>query len=349
MVSRSTRALTGLLVATGAALAVIPMLPWRADGDPDIRSRTVVAFADDRIDESSGLVVRGGRVLTVNDSGDGPYVYWVDPRTGRTTAVTTYDDEDPRDVEALAPGRGRRLWVADIGDNHRLRSTVAVHRLPLTPGRVRGQRFELAYPDRAQDAEALLVHPRTGRLFVVTKVPFLGGGVYRAPARLSPDGVNELTRVAGAPSTVTDGAFLPDGRHVVLRSYGSATVLAQPGFEPVRTVPLPEQELGEGIAPVGGGRVWLSSEGVGSEVLEVRLPVPGPAVGEGGAASPSLADPTAADPAQAAPDANDPATPADGDDGVGLGRPKGYAVVAALVALLGVLVRASRRRSRRRR
>jgi len=193
------------------------------------------------------------------------------------------------------------------------------------------------------------VHPRTGRLFVVTKVPVLGGGVYRAPAQLSPDGVNELTRVGDAPATVTDGAFLPGGRHVVLRSYGSATVLTQPGFEPVRTVPLPEQELGEGVAPVGGGRVWLSSEGAGSAVLEVRLPVPGPAVRAGAAASPRPPDGTAAGPAAAATDANDPATPEDEGDGVGLGRPKGYAVVAALAALVGVLVRASRRRSRRRR
>lgn len=348
MVSRSTRALSGLLVATGAALAVTPMVPWRADGDPDVRSRTVFAFADERIDESSGLVVRGGRVLTVNDSGDGPHVYTVDPRSGRTTAVTTYDDEDPRDVEAIAPGRAGTVWVADVGDNNRLRSTLTVHRLRPAAGRVPARHFELAYPGRAHDAETLLVHPRTGRVFVVTKVPFLGGEVYRAPAHLATDRVNRLTRVAAAPATVTDGAFLPDGRLVVVRSYGTATVLTYPGFETVGTAALPEQDLGEGIAPVGGDRVWLSSEGSGAEVLEVRLPQLAAGGGAGTAPARSASPSPAPSATGATPDASDPA-PGDDGDGIGLGRPKGYAVVAALVALVGVGVRAARRRSRRRR
>jgi hypothetical protein len=360
VVSRSTRTLTRVLVATGAALALATTLPLRADGDPGVEARTVLTFVDDRIDESSGLAVRRGRVLTVNDSGDGAHVYWVDPRSGRTTAVTTYDDEEPTDVEAVAPGRGGTVWVADIGDNHRLRSTVTVHRLPLAPGRVHARRFELAYPGPAHDAETLLVHPRTGRLFVVTKVPFLGGEVSRAPARLDAHQVNELTRVGDAPSLVTDGAFLPGGRHVVLRTYATATVLSYPGFEPVRTFPLPEQELGEGVAPPGADdRLWLSSEGPGTQVLEVRITPPlSPRSGEG--------DPVdRVDPARepwsqqrspevtsAGPDettASDPASPGDEGDGVGLGRPQGYAAVAVLAALVGVLVRASRRRSRRRR
>ncbi len=87
-------------------------------------------FSDAGIDESSGLVVRGDRLFTVNDSGDGPVLYAVDLATGETVAVTTYADQDPDDVEALAPGPHGTVWVGDIGDNRRAApGRSAVHRV----------------------------------------------------------------------------------------------------------------------------------------------------------------------------------------------------------------------------
>ena len=93
---------------------------------------------DPSVAESSGLVEvrRDGdhRVLTINDSGDGPVVYVVDPRSGRVVGRSTYDDEAV-DVEALTAGRGGEVWVGDIGDNSAVRAGVRVHRLPaLTDG-----------------------------------------------------------------------------------------------------------------------------------------------------------------------------------------------------------------------
>ena len=46
----------------------------------------------------------------------------------------------------------------------------------------------------------------------------------------------------------TDGAFFPDGRHLVVRDYGRAVVYAFPVLEAVAEVDLPEQQQGEGIA-----------------------------------------------------------------------------------------------------
>ncbi|HET6625998.1 MAG TPA: hypothetical protein VFG63_06375, partial [Nocardioidaceae bacterium] len=44
--------------------------------------RTVFRYTDRDITESSGLAVRGGLFFTVNDSGAGPVLYAVDPRSG---------------------------------------------------------------------------------------------------------------------------------------------------------------------------------------------------------------------------------------------------------------------------
>lgn len=250
------------------ALALLTAPPVHA-ADGQVQHSRLFTFEDEGIVESSGLVDRGHTVFTINDSGDEAVVYGVDPRTGRTVSRTTYAD-DATDVEALAPGRDGTVWVADIGDNRQNRDDVSVHEVrPLDGGQP--TRYLLAYPDGPNDAEALLVHPRTNRVFVVTKSVF-GGRVYAAPRVLRTDGVNRLVPFAEAPGLVTDGAFFPDGRHLVLRTYGEAVVHTFPGFQPVGSVRLPAQRQGEGISVSGTGRVLVSSEGVRADVLEVTLP-----------------------------------------------------------------------------
>lgn len=227
------------------------------------------AFQDPAITESSGLVDAGRTVYTVNDSGSQPVLYAVDAGNGRTRATTTYTSTDVTDVEALAPAPGGDVWVGDIGDNLRSRDAIAVYRA--TPGQPDSARIELTYPDGPRDAETLLAHPRTGRLFVVSKTVF-GGTVYAAPRRLEPVVPNPMRAVAVVPGLLTDGTFLPDGRHVLLRGYGAATLLSFPDFAVLGSFDLPEQEQGEGLSVGDDGRILLSSEGRSAAVLEVKLP-----------------------------------------------------------------------------
>ena len=131
--------------------------------------------------------------------------------------------------------------------------------------------YEITYPGGARDAEALLVHPETGQVLVASK-GLMAGILYAAPERLSESDPNRLRAVADVPGLVTDGAFFPDGRHFVLRSYSRAVVYTYPGFESVGDVTLPEQEQGEGIAVDEEGRVYLSSEGQRAPVLRIDLP-----------------------------------------------------------------------------
>ena len=98
-----------------------------------------------------------------------------------------------------------------------------------------------------------------------------GGEVLAAPARLRSHTANPLESVARAPALVTDGAFLPYGGAVVLRTYGRAVVLAYPSWEQVASWELPSQEQGEGLA-VTGTDLLLSTEGERSAVLREPLP-----------------------------------------------------------------------------
>ena len=262
-----------LVVAVLAIGGSVTVTEARDAGRPE--PQPVFTFQDDEITESSGLVDDGAHVLTVNDSGAGAVVYVVDRETGATVGRTTYTDDLVVDVEAMAAGPEGRLWVGDIGDNPGHRSSVAVYEMEM-PGEgdvtVPSTRYELVYEGGPRDAETLLVHPRTGRLYVVSKGLF-GGKVYEAPPRLSADRANVLRPVGDVGGLVTDGAFFPDGRFAAVRSYGSLTVLDGDRWRSVQGMQLPEQNQGEGLAmEASGTAVLVSTEGALSDVLHVPLP-----------------------------------------------------------------------------
>lgn len=236
--------------------------------DPNV----VLRFEDPAILESSGLVVTDDLVVTMNDSGDSARVFAVDPSTGQTLGTISYGGQ-ARDVEALAPGDAGTVWVADIGDNLGKRHDISVAEVPVGPAdaTVQAATYPLAFESGPRDAEALLRHPGTGRLYVVSK-GVLGGQFFAAPERLSTQRSNRLTPIGDAPGLVTDGAFFPDGEHLIVRNYGRATVYTFPDLEQVGAFDLPEQQQGEGLAVAPDGRVYLSSEGVHAQVLRVALP-----------------------------------------------------------------------------
>lgn len=290
MVRRTLAALLagGVLVAGAPAAVGSPVDDLPELGEPEV----AFSFQDPDIAESSGISVsrrHPGVVYTVDDSGHGARIYAVGP-DGRTRAVLRIAGAANRDWEAIAPGRDEQgrpaLFIGDIGDNlGGAWRTISVYRVTepaeLRSGTLRATRYRLRYADGARNAEALLVEPRTNRLYVVSKEEGRGG-VYVAPPRLSADRVNVLRWVGDAPSMITDGAFAPDGRRFVVRGYFDATEYAFDGERPgrqLRNFGLPLQRQGEGVAYTPDGRaLLLSSEGAHSDVW--RIPLVDPRTGD---------------------------------------------------------------------
>ncbi|MCE1178824.1 MAG: hypothetical protein LWW86_07295 [Micrococcales bacterium] len=287
--SPTTRRYAAAALAAAAYLALLPGTAHAA-AEPDVR------IGDPRVSESSGLAPSRRHphtVWTTNDSGDRGVIYAVDVRTGKVTGAHTYAAKAPRDVEAMGMGPDGRLLVADIGDNSAQRSWIRVWSVAepaLGTTAAEGIRYTFAYPDGAHDAETLLVHPRSGRVYVVTKgVP---GAVYAAPAKLSATQPNPLSRVAAAPVLVTDGVFLADGARVVLRDYGQVHLVDARTWQVTAAAALPAAPQGESITVAGDG-LLAGSEGADSGLWRVPVPTADQASSSTATSPPSVATSTA--------------------------------------------------------
>lgn len=198
------------------------------------------------IDESSGIVASRrtpGIYWTHNDSGDTAMIYAFDTRgqSRGTWFVSGAKAVDWEDI-AIAPARvgdsESQLYVGDIGDNNMKRKEIVVYRFvePVIDkaamngkaATVQASAIRLQYPDGAHDAEALLIHPVSGDIYIIAKTFAATTGVYRASAAsitAVKDRPTMMERIAelrlpDAPGNlITGGEISPDGRRVVLCDY----------------------------------------------------------------------------------------------------------------------------------
>jgi hypothetical protein len=232
--------------------------------------------------EGSGLAASRrtpGRFWSHNDSGK-PVLFALDGN-GRVTGRLTLPGATVDDWEAVAVGScpsGSCLYVADIGDNSAHRRHITIYRVPepeaaTGPVEVTGV-FHATYPDRAHDAEALLV-AEDGRLHIVTKGNTGPIALYRFPRELQSGTTMRLERVgepraAAAKDRITDGAVSPDGHWIVLRTeralifYRASDLLGgnwrEAGRETLASLGEPQ---GEGVTFGSDNALYLMSEGGG--------------------------------------------------------------------------------------
>jgi hypothetical protein len=273
-------------------------------------SPVLLATLEDRaITESSGVVAsrrNPGLFWTHNDSGDGPFVYAFD-RAGRTRGAWRVEGASALDWEDIATGPGPApgltyLYAGDIGDNAAKREFVVVYRFPepeINPeeagtkgaaprATLPAEAIRIKYPDGPHNAEALMVHPTSGDLYVVSKTAE-GAGVYKLAAPFDAEGVKTFERVAvlhgpdffGA--LVTGGDISPDGRRVALCDYAQGYELTLPegskNFDDVwrqtpTAISLGSRRQGESVCyRLDGAALLATSEGAPTPLIEVVLPV----------------------------------------------------------------------------
>ena len=273
--------------------------PWQFRSPAE--ARRTGAFADARLDESSGVAPsrRYAGILWSHNDGSKPLLFATDT-TGAAlgTVQVAADVEDWEDV-ALGPcGRATCVYLADTGDNRERRRFVRIHRL-LEPdpraaraGTVaRAEALQVRYPDGAQDVEAMWVDPngdvqlvttcRRGeiRQFRVPAASWLTGGAIAKPLATVPiDASRRHDRF------VTGAAISPDARLVAVRTY-NVIYFFERGRNGALTLPLSPVACrldgidiqGEGVGWLDAERLVLTSEraiNASGTVSVVRCPLP---------------------------------------------------------------------------
>ena len=267
---------------------------------------TIATIKEKSISESSGLTASRstpGAYWTHNDSGDGPFIYAFDTR-GDSFGTFHVTGAQARDWEDIAAGPGPQadksyLYIGDIGDNDEARDEIVVYRVvepkltaatstltKASPGSTEpAEAIRLRYPDGKHDAEALLVHPTTGNIYIVNKVPIANPAVYEATAPFTPGKLVTMKRLGEirVPSifggVITGGSISPDGRRVALCDYfqGYEIVLptASKDFNDIwkqrmTGFNLGKRKQGESITYRLDGKAFLAtSEGKRSPLIQV--------------------------------------------------------------------------------
>ncbi|MGV9694844.1 WD40 repeat domain-containing protein [Streptomyces sp. NPDC003470] len=276
------------LLASALLVGAFAVPAVAADGDDGSDGFTI---KDPRITESSGLAasrLHPGVYWTHNDQDNGPYLYAVDGATGETVArVALSGVGTPRDVEAIAVGPGNRIFVGDIGDN--LGGTwpyVWIYELPepkeLKDQTVKATQYVVKYADGARDAESMVVHPKTGRVYIIDKNED-GGHLYEGPAKLSSSGTNVFRPTVPVDLWATDAAFSPDGERLAVRGYLGGIWYAWNDGKIQRkgriSVPLGQ---GESVTYTADGKkLLLGMEGENSPVRAQDAPGGGSSGGDG--------------------------------------------------------------------
>ncbi len=171
---------------------------------------------DSTLHEPSGLAAsRTNRgVLYVHSESDDKTMVAISSTDASVLERFTLSNPGQWDWEDIATGpcpTGSCVYAGDIGGvrdgGQRRTNDYSVYRMA-EPTVVEGgtaslttERFRFAYPDGAHNAEALLVHPTTGQVYVVTKEQSGRSGVYTFPGggglpAASATVVTTLTKVA---------------------------------------------------------------------------------------------------------------------------------------------------------
>lgn len=299
-------AIVGLLTLA-AASGVSLKGPHHRDAPGDNISQTA-AFSSDYgppvmvgrietpdITESSGLSASECQdvLWTHNDAGNAPLIFAIDT-AGKHLGTWKVQGAQSMDWESIAafkePGGKCSLLIADFGDNAESRKSVEIYRIPEPVIVAAGASSSAAdplltttaevmrytYDDGSQNAETILVHPKSGDIYIVSKEKTGPAGVYRIKQQYGKPEVLTAARVAevSVPSTpeglLTGGSFSPDGTRMMLcdKKGGYEFVLPQGSSniediwkqKPVR-VNVGDRKQGEGVSyGRDGTTLYASSE-----------------------------------------------------------------------------------------
>lgn len=260
----------------------------------------VGTLSDTRLDEASGLAAsqqNSGIYWTHNDSGNTAALFAIGEEGGIVAefSVSNANNIDWEDINiGPCPSGCACLFIADTGDNLFIRGRKTIYRVPEPVlGRDVDQTedaeaLEFMYPnDLKYDAETLLVDPRSGDLYIVTKeTEATSSHIYKypvgAPSPATLELVGQVSLEGGSSRFATSGSVSADGGRLVIRTLSHALEFVIPEGQPLeaafagapKVIPLPSSSQGEAISYASDGMSLLTvSENLPAPVSQVLCSV----------------------------------------------------------------------------
>jgi hypothetical protein len=252
----------------------------------------IAPFEHERIQEASGLaasISNKNMLWTHNDSGNPPEIFLIDLHAN-IRMVCKLKGAENRDWEDIAVGPGpdeskTYVYVADIGDNLAQYPYKIVYRFeePVFSGEAPKEIEISAYDrilfrlDQQKDTEALMVHPVTKDIYVISKreEPVV---LYRLAYPQNISDTITAAKVTTIPLTqIVAADFSADGKRILLKNYKNVfywdlghrdsvqSAFARPG----KILPYEEEPQGEAIcfARDGSGYFTISEKAKGEKIF----------------------------------------------------------------------------------
>ena len=259
------------------------------------------------IDESSGLAASKCQqdvFWTHNDSGDGAYIFALNSKGGHlgTWKVQNAENFDWEDLAAFKDSSGTCfLYIGEIGNTNKLERTEhKVYRVkepvvaatgknstrtnPLQTEAAEILRFR--FSDTPRDAETLMVHPKSGDIYVLTKSAREPSVVYKISAAFSAGTVSKAEKIAdlALPAVpnglLTGGSISPDNTRLFICDYSAGYEMTLPSGaqsfdeiwkqKPV-VINIGDRKQGEAVSySSDGNSIFATSEKKNAPIIEIR-------------------------------------------------------------------------------
>lgn len=185
------------------------------------------------IKEASGIdasISHPGYFWTHNDSGDEPEIYLISESAIFQMKIILENTEN-RDWEDIAVSRDSRtgknfIYIGEIGDNLAKYSEYKIHIFEeptqISAGNILNEYFQTItykYPDGPRDAETLMVEPKSGDIYIVSKRES-EVGIYRIKYPYDYEKVITAEKLGVIPfSSIVAGDIASDGKSLLLKDY----------------------------------------------------------------------------------------------------------------------------------
>lgn len=234
-----------------------------------------------------------------NDSGESPTLFALDS-SGRNLGeflVSGAENVDWEDIATAKNDEGCEIYISDTGNNYGLRKEFAIYliqepllentpipTLPLSAKKISFS-YDLLPDETSPDAEAMIVHPVTKEILIITKeksgpaeVYVLSESAGKTDSMIAKK-IGEVVVPSIPPGLITGGDISPDGKRLVLVDYLGAYEFSLPDLKSVfpkifeespTVIRFGKRTQGESIAYTRDGASLLAtSEGLKSPIVMV--------------------------------------------------------------------------------